>query len=371
MAQFRKSMLTVGETLQSPDGPVVVTRERIQHWADAHKKLTAAKYDVPSRWEHAADTRDLLPLSTDDYQRQLDGRHVVGRMTGVDVSQDGNSAVVTLEVSDPRAAEQCDSNRIKASPVIAAWWRDGRGNEYSDLITHFDLVQRPVDANQGPFERVDSQPLIACSLEPRFLSERIIRMAMEDIAPAPEASAVEPPAPVVDTLAELRGLLAAWPTPVVLPPEVTPETLVTALTAALAVQPEPEQEEVMPVVEEPSMATLSTEVRGAVEYANSLHRKTLADRLESLVKTGRCSPAEKNQIEQQLSTVRLSLDSAGKPVSCDPQKWIECREATKENSVWEAVKLSAEPTKSPYDKPTKADIDKDVEASLTRTGFKR
>ncbi len=173
--KFTKAMLKVGEPMHSADGMVLTTPERLKHFADQHKKLRSAGYAVPSRWEHADKTEDMLPLSREEYKGKLDGRHAVGEMVDFKLAKDGQSAELTFDISDPRGIEQAEANRVKVSPIIAGWWKDGKGNTYTDVITHADLVERPVDHTQGPFVPV-AEHTVALSLE-KYIPANVVRLA--------------------------------------------------------------------------------------------------------------------------------------------------------------------------------------------------
>src|SRR5690242_16321221 len=148
--RFVKSMLKVGEVIHHAGGTTTATRERIANFANEFKRLRTAGYGVPSRYEHGDKLQDMIPLSGGDLKKQLDGRHAVGELVDIKLSKDGQQADFTVEISDDRAADQCESNRVKASPIIATAWKDGHGNQYRDFISHFDLVERPADYTQGP-----------------------------------------------------------------------------------------------------------------------------------------------------------------------------------------------------------------------------
>src|SRR5690606_23292551 len=63
--------------------------------------------------------------------------------------------------------------------------------------------------------------------------------------------------------------------------------------------------------------------------------KELNQRLDNLLKTGRCSPAEADRHRKAISAVKLSLDRSGNPRTSDTEKWIADRESLPEGAVWD------------------------------------
>jgi|GEM_PF-2249784 hypothetical protein len=408
MATLKKAVLKVGETMQSPDGPVPITAERLTNFAAQHKRLTAAKYDVPSRWEHADATADMLPLATEEFKAKLDGRHAVGKMVGFDYTPGADQAELTLEVSDARAAEQCEANRVKVSPIIAGWWKDGHGNEYTDFISHADLVERPVDHTQGPFVKVPET--IACSLE-KWIDAKTVRLAFgeddeskkkksddpsgSEAPPDVKPELVNPdaPKPATDN-SKLEALIQhAAQIGIVVPSDTTAETLVdnflTAFQTYNAVTQKQKEDEADKKEDEPATvaspgyAQMSTEtkaaveLKAAVEYANTIHRDRIKERLERLSAEGQCTPEEARERSAELTTIRLSLDAENKPISSDLEKWIKSREAVPKGTFWSAeqrTKLSAEPATPPYrghNEQSDDEVAADVDAQLKRSGYSR
>lgn len=403
--QFTKAVLRVGETMQSPDGPVPVTAERLAGFAAQHKKLAAAGYSVPSRWEHAADTADLLPLAMADLPKKLDGRHAVGSMVDFKYTPGADQAELTLEVSDTRAAEQCEANRVKVSPVIAAWWKDGHGNEYADFISHADLVERPVDYTQGDFKPVPHT--IACSLE-KFIDAKTVKLAFPDPkaddeteqTDQPEALPAEPaknpdaPPKATDkskVTAVLDGLKTKG---IVLPSDFdfsgdsAIDILLAAINSSVAAdvkQEESEQEndkeDDTPVVASPGYAQMSTEQKGNVAFnlLERKHREQLGRDLIGLLESGRCTPAEANERKAALGTVKLALDDSGNEVPGDIEKFIASRQPVPKGTFWTdeqrtKLRLSAEPAPPPFETDaelTDEEATKRATDQLKRTGYVR
>ena len=48
MTTFKKTVLQVGKRYRSPDREVVVTKDRLKHWADTFKAMSAAGAVIPA-----------------------------------------------------------------------------------------------------------------------------------------------------------------------------------------------------------------------------------------------------------------------------------------------------------------------------------
>lgn len=402
MATFKKAMLRVGEKMHSADGVMETTPERLKHFAEQHKALHRNGYRVPSRWEHADDPADMIPLASEDYQKKLDGRHAVGEMVGFDLAPDGQSAELTFQITDGRAVEQADANRVMVSPIIAKAWRDGRGNTYSDFISHADLVERPVDYTQGPFERVPE--MIACSLE-KYVDLEAVRMAFDTEKEGEEKPAAEekpetpaepeknPDAPPKATdksknTAILDGLKTkgiVLPSDLTFPAEIQ-DVLIAAINSSIAADvkheeksQEPEQEEKPTTVPSPGYATMSTEQKGNAAFAvlERKHREQIGRDLDELLKTGRCTPDEASRYKTALGAVRLSLDETGNEVPSDVEKFIASRQPVPAGTFWsdeQRTRLSTEAVAvdPPYVDErniSDAEAQKRAKEQLQRAGF--
>ncbi len=406
MAKFKKAMLRVGETMHSADGVVLTTPERLKHFSDQFAKLRGAGYSVPSRWEHGDKPADMIPLATEEFKK-LDGRHAVGEMTGFDLSADGQSAELTFEITDPRAIEQADANRVKVSPIIANAWQDGRGNPYSDFISHADLVERAVDFTQGPFVPVPET--IACSLE-KYVDLKAVKMAFPDPAsddkspdeadPTPEAPPAEPaknpdaPPKATDkskVTAVLDGLKTKG---IVLPSDFdfsgdsAIDILLAAINSSVAADVKAEEseqdvkkEDDPPVVASPGYAQMSTEQKGNVAFAllERKHREQLGRDLTALLESGRCTPVEANERKAALGTVKLALDNAGNEVPGDIEKFIASRQPVPKGTFWTdeqrtKLRLSTEAAEPPFEtgqELTDDEAQKRATAQLKATGYVR
>jgi len=83
------------------------------------------------------------------------------------------------------------------------------------------------------------------------------------------------------------------------------------------------------------VAMMSLQVKSVLGYAERQHRDAVEATLESLLKSGRCTPAEFHDRKQNVSTLRLSLDDSGNPTPTDLEKWIQSRQPLPRGTFWE------------------------------------
>ena len=155
MTKLKKTILRVG-THHSPDGALVVTPDRLRHWAAQFERLNQNGQIAPCSWDHADDSAGLLPVSLATYESDRATGSNLGKLHSFRVRPDGNSAEIVIELHDQQAIRSGKTNVVKISPVITAEWTDDGGQTYEDVITHVDFVNHPVDHKQTPF--------VACAL---------------------------------------------------------------------------------------------------------------------------------------------------------------------------------------------------------------
>lgn len=385
---FSKSILKVG-TYHSPDGVVKVTPERLRHWARETKRLQSVGYAIPSHFDHSNELEELEPIAMDvlDRKQTRSASRTVGKLSDIRVSKDGQSAEIVLETLTPQATEAVKSNSVYVSPVIFPEWKDGAGNSYRDVITSFDLVDHPVDYSQTSFvpaQKLGLVPAIRMGVNTKPFrlgaamadeekeydefeedstdtegdeggSDSVPDTSMDE--PAEETA---PPTPVdtdptddIESNAQALGdvIAALQGMNIILPPDTAAgnflERLHTALLTAQAHQgmggnPGEMPGEQIPEAASPQIATMSVQQRQRVS-------KSLTQRIEALLKSGRCKPVEANNQKRALQTVRLSLDSEGNPRKSHIERWIEAREDVPEGTFWSnkqktsATKLSRVP----------------------------
>lgn len=370
MAKFlKKAMLYAGRDYQSPDGKVSVTAERLKHWRDGFQKLSENNYAVPADWDHVADLSKAAPIKS----KARSAKNTVGKLHSFDVAADGSHAELTVEITDPTAQGRAERNEVYISPVIFDKWKDGAGNEYSDLITHVDIVNHPVDNSQGPFVPVEPGTL---ALGIRMGLSPVYRMAADDdearkpFGDPDEGDGDElpdgnndptdvedenpdmPESESNDKIAEairahLDQLGAALPADWTFKSDAAAEILLTALKTLVKAnqkaeaENKPDEEEDdspggddMGKLADPGFAAMSLASRNALAYAEREHRKGIQSRLDSLRDSGRCTVDEHSKRRDGVAAVRLSLSEAGEPELSDLEKWIESREAVPQGTFY-------------------------------------
>lgn len=398
MADFQKTMLRVGR-YQSPDGEVVITPRRLKHWENQHKRLTAAKQVVPMHWDHGDDVDSLRPLSNAEYKsrQSRSAKNTVGRMIGFRTLPGGRSAEVTFRTSDPIARNKVQANDVYVSPVIFPKWQDSTGNQLSDVITHLDLVNHPVDHSQGPAEPA----MVRCALR-LGLSSKPLRLALEipvdedekdedkllmdvdgdgdlddamgegadddggldmpDIGDENEGMDDElgdesmegldaiddeemgldtEPDMDIDDLAPGIGdlMLALADHGIILPEDTQDGNFLDRLrTALIATKGDsPAGNPGSPFDDGDTIVADPQIATMSVEgkYAAKQYQKQLNQQLRKLLNSGRCSPAEFRQKQAQMKVQRLSLSRAtGKAKSNALTVWLKSRASLPVGAVW-------------------------------------
>jgi hypothetical protein len=374
MAKFKKAILHANETYHSPDGEVPVTTARLKNWEANFQRVTKAGYAVPVAWDHAADIAGASPVKLSSKGKLPSAKNTVGKLAGFKVAADGSHAEILLDITDPTAKGRCERNEVCVSPIIFDKWADGAKSEYSDLLTHVDLVTWPVDHSQKPFVKVEPGT-IACGIRMGLSGKGISRMAFpgeedEDekdtdldgtpdaVDPAPEVPETpekpeNPDMPTDDSgdaiaeaiVAHLDqlgiSLPAAWNFKTDAAAEILLTGLKTALKAKQNAEPKEEAEEEEPnngddvmQVQDPGYAAMSLQANAAFSFAEKQYRSGIATRMSALLESGRCTPAEAKFHEPTIKAVKLSLGSDGEPAKSQLEMWIESREAVPQGTFW-------------------------------------
>lgn len=350
--RFVKSILNVGK-LQSPDGEVDVTTDRLRQWETNFRGMSGKGLVIPIDWDHADDPNTAVPLGLGDYQKHRSAKNSVGRLVDFRVAGDGKSAEITLDVEKNDAAESAEKNLVFVSPVIHPKWRDGDGDEYNDCITHVDFVNHPVEHRQSPFEPVNDQPVIACSMvrtmsakkpaaKPADDKKKAQRLATDEGGDGGDSGPDEGdgeggmnPAKMVAKLGEKLG--------VELPEGVAAESesgMVAILTVVMSklddevadeMGDEPADEET--TVADPMMMSLQKKIEKLEQEKDASHRESLGKDIEQLVATGRMSPADGKKYAGELDAVKLSLNGKG---SSKVEAVIEHCKGLEAGAVWPA-----------------------------------
>ena len=338
---FRKAVLSVNE-YQSGDGSVTVTPDRLKHWEKEFRRLSDAGYVVPMHFNHAEldDLEMLSPITMDSLsKRDTRGAHnTEGRMVDFQVTPDGQSAEITVEVLTPSAIEKVEHNSIFVSPVIFPEFRDGHGHTYADVITSVDLVDYPVDHSQGPF--VPAEPItmgcvIRMGVSPNYYTPRIKRMDMAagqdagmDMAPPSDGGndqGSDVVALIVDALQECG---------IALPEGTDASNIVDNIKQVMGNggQGAAGSGAGSPMVTSPEIQTMSAQVRSARAFAETAYHRDLLGRLESLRDSGRIMDEEFARYSARIAAQRLSLDAYNKPREGETEKFMRSREVIPEGT---------------------------------------
>ena len=115
------------------------------------------------------------------------------------------------------------------------------------------------------------------------------------------------------------------------------------------------------------VAMMSLQVKSVLGYAERQHAAAVEATLESLLKSGRCTPAEFHTRKQDLAALRLSLDDTGNPTPTDLEKWIASRQPLPRGTFWEpdmrTQRMAAE-VEEPPEERTGKESDAKVNAVL-------
>ena len=369
MAKFSKGILKAKNYI-APQGAVGVTPERIKHW-DEQQRLMLSRNLAPSvHFDHSDDPAQNMPVQLDTKGRIKRGAHnAVGKLAQFMPSAAGDSATIELDLPDAKAAEKAKSNVVGVSPVIVPLFRDGDGNEYRDCIVAYDLVTHPVDNTQTPF--VEVQGAIACSLRVFDEAGKSVVYQMgdkpfaddeddeEDQLPKdgdgdgetgegqPEAKNPDlPPAKATDKT-KLAAVVAGFSQlGMVLPSDFDFATdgfldvLLTSLNTLIGAQRKAEAEEAESKADEEEESNVTVQDPGYAAmslFATRQHQERIAERLEKLLESGRCTPEEHGKHKAVIGTLKLSLDAEGKSLTPSAvEQWIESRETVPAGTFWDA-----------------------------------
>jgi hypothetical protein len=363
---FRKAALRVG-TYHSPDGIVRVTPSRLRHWAEQFNAMTEAGQVIPMHWDHGNDLESLQPIAMDAFERKAtrSAANSVGKLTKLRVAPDGQSAELEFITLTPSATEKVEANAVYVSPVIFPEWKDGAGHTYTDVITHMDLVNHPVDHSQGPAKPVPQPALMSCIR--MGMDNKPYKMGDDEKPAAPAMNAPpepmpepESPATEMSVLGDVIAALAGFG--LILPNDTTEENFLdrvrTAAIAAAGSDPgagamdpnaQPQQQDM--AVTQPQIATMSLEAQRAIAFGERQHKASVQSQLQNLLETGKCTPSEFNAQKQLIGALKLSLTDEGEPVASSVEAWIESRKPVPAGTFWDSEeklkRLSSIPANHP------------------------
>jgi hypothetical protein len=381
MAKFKKAILKA-KTHHAPNGQVVVTPERLKHWADTHALMHSRNWHSSVHFDHQDDPAQQQLVQMGPKGKVKRGAaNAVGRCVDFKLAPDGLSAEVTLDLPDSKATEKARQNVVEISPVIKGSVKDGDGQEYRDAIVSYDLVTQPVDNTQTAFVEVNDA--IACSL--RMVDDEgkstVYRMGLDDRKPfgdpdddgdeLPDGN--DDPTETVDDKnedmpkvqgddkcaeairAHLEQLGLGVPSDWSMTSEGADKILLGCLKTLVNAQQKADADKAsdkgedgndqgdddMGKLADPGFAALSLKANNALAYAEREHRRGITARLEQLAKDGRCTVDECNKHLEAIGTISLSLDDNGQPASSDVEKWIESRAAVPAGTFWDEATRTA------------------------------
>lgn len=139
-----KQILKPGTYYPTGDDPVVVTPERIQHWADTFKKMSAAGMHVPVPLSHSKPgDPNYAPIHSAAKADYKPGPTHGGWLKDLR-ADDSGWLVADMDIDDPETAKKVEF----FSPAIASGFTDGAGRTWNDAITHMAAVYHQVAHDQ-------------------------------------------------------------------------------------------------------------------------------------------------------------------------------------------------------------------------------
>lgn len=360
MPRFWKDIVAPGKYHPTGSPPVEITPDRIRHWVrQFHEMKRSGVPAVPVPWDHTDDARPGwgLELSAADSRPLVGVRPNAGYVEDMTVDESGTlKALIHIPLEDD--AKRIGTTVRYVSLNAEPEFQDGAGRRWNDVITHVALCNYPINHKQTNFQ--PAAPL-AMGVLRLSLSQRGPVMADEEMdettAEAPPESPPEEtePVPVApNPYVQLLSLLAEHG--VDIPAETPVAAFLPALKAAVqrleqSVENPPDQQpeqappntaEESPLVmslrkqlEESEDRVRSAETRLAEAEARQTEhlRMSLKSRVQSLVDTGRATPAMVRGLglDNAIGTIRFSA-GAGKS---EAEIRIETLERNPAGSAWE------------------------------------
>jgi hypothetical protein len=333
MPQFKKRILEV-DTYHSPDGEVVVTPERLAHWAATFDTMNEGA-KIPVAWDHSDDPKQASPIARKGRKRSAQNN--VGELVSFAVTPDGQAADIVLDIPLEADAEKVENNLAEVSPVIFEKWVDGQKNEFTDCITHVDLVNHPVDASQTEFTQ--------CGLRMGLDTgnPQTYRLAAEDSADGKTEETEGEGVPVMPERLT-KVITALEGVGVILPDDTDSESFFDRLETALLTLAHAEENEVGTQELEPSPDVAALSLEGQedpkddspeVKFITKSHQTAVMSRLSLLLEKGQCTPAEFEARQEPVGAIRLSLNDQGEHTPTSVESWIESRESVPEGTFWD------------------------------------
>ena len=332
MTKFKKTVLLEDRTYYSPDGKLVVNPESKRHWVDKFAHFKASLFDIPAFWDHQDDPGLSQPIKRKDGKR-LRAKGQAGWLTDAKIADDGGLEL-EFDIPNKRDAQQVADNLTKVSPVIWDTLPDGRGVTHESVIGACDLVVHPVDDSQTGFTPV---PAIACSLVRLSLDGKpvIYRLASDDDDSDHNSDDDDEAGDGDDRVKRVIEGMAALN--IMVPDDTTVENFFerveSALLTAAAMGDDGVGTESLEATS-PEFAAFSLDSPLAKFQAKG-HQKGVMERLDAILKEGRCTPVEYKDRKPQVGSIRLSLNKSGEHKPTEIESWIASREAIPVGSCWD------------------------------------
>ncbi len=391
---FKKTILKSGQKLRPPGAkePLEVTNDRLVHWADQFDKMAAANTQMPlsfrSRVDHAKSLDEMKPIPKDEEPGWLSAGNAAGFLRDVKLSDDMESLEIGLEIHGDEVIRKVEDNSVFVSPVIVDKYTDGDGHKWEDVILAADIVNLPVDRSQSEFKPVETKGAdlpyaLTLSTAGQFVT---LGTDPEQETQPPEEKGEtttvnpdSPPDPQVKQKAEaivqnLSALGVELPSDFQLDGENSQDILLAALKTAAKAKEEKTKETEMsentttqPKVEDPQQVVAMSTT--AFNWAQDQFRGTLKSRLDEVLKTGRCTPAEHEAHAKDVETIVMKFSTETQtPEKPQLQHWLESREAVPEGTFWteeqkaEVAKLSTLSVEHPVNDQDQEATDEELDA---------
>lgn len=150
MARFKKEIAKSG-VYESPDGNVIITPERMQHWQNQFIRMRAAGLKIPAPYGHQS-------KANPDEAEFLESKYNTGFIEELQLDEKGVLHAI-LEVPRKEDAERIGTTLQECSPQIRNFYKDGKGRIWQDCLTHVAVVTQPVIPDQTNFELLPDAPL--------------------------------------------------------------------------------------------------------------------------------------------------------------------------------------------------------------------
>lgn len=346
MSTFRKKVIAPG-SYQTPEGPSLVTPERIRHWRDSLAAMLREGYKPPLSWGHVS---KALPAS-DDEQQLWTAKFVAGKITGSEIDPTtgdfyllGDAPGVEIDAEGRLLSETTlpDGRKVKSAieevSIGVRDWTDGKGRLWKDAPVHLALTPLPVwvpEGGQPPFE-TDSQP----AGQHFSLARCLYRFATSEPPMADEKKKDDDKKKPDEgdggsvSLSEVLELLGEHG--ITLPDDTDEANFLQHLKVALTVLKgakgdDPPADD--PPVEEASGTYMSTLAKkdpmaaALISHVTEEAREKRETRIKGLVKRG-LSPALAKQLREEATVTSFALGADGKPATAKVDEKLALLEQT-------------------------------------------